>query len=326
MNIKHFVDSNVRQRIDRAANNNSDFFDEDLVQVERQFEDIRQICIDTEKRISIMLQSIQLAPSSLGTYSQNVQAGLNNLSHLTSSSTNTSAISGSIGTSVQYNSKSNTSSIKLTNSDHDALGGNGRSSKSTSSMSHFDSNLLLSTGSSQTIPTDPNELRDDIQRHKKLPIIGFLKFLVKSRHKLKPDSLLATTFKHCSHLQTQLTKLYLNYEQTIDTQCLKPIQQVLEVDIPNVVKLRKLFIKSHNDLESVRAKYNGASQKQLQSQQTQAQASHSTSTSYTITQSGGVSSSGFHQTTSTSKLDQLRRELEEAMSKCDQTRVSIFDS
>lgn len=338
-NIKNFVDSNVRQRIDRAANNNNDFFGDDLLLVERQFEDMRQVCVEAEKRISALLQS--LASSPLGAYTQNVQASLNNLSTNLSSTTNSSTSLATTATTPTPAASSSTTSMLAHLNQANGTQFSSNHSKQSNQLSRFKSVSI--TNESQATSMIPNQatttgtatgsnvssggnqmhasnsglndttvIREDIRRHKKLPIVGFLKFLVKSCYKLRPDSLLATTLTHCSQLQTQLTKLYLNYEQTIELQCLKPIQHIIEIDVPNVIKLRKLFIKSHNDLESVKAKYNGASQKQQQMQ-----TSHFTSTSYTITQSNV-------QHSNINKLDQLKKELDEAVTRFEQARVSAI--
>lgn len=288
-NIKNFVDSNVRQRIDRAANNNNDFFGDDLLLVERQFEDLRCLCIEAEKRISGLLQSINSNSATLvGAYTQNVQASLSNL-------TTTSPQPSNSGQIVMQMRETQTT----------------KSKQATNTTSHNESKTLSNFISQPS--NESTELIDDIKKHKKLPIVGFLRFLLKSKTKLKQDSLLSATFSQCSKLQTQLTNLYLTYEQTIESKCLKPLQQVLEVEVPNVIKLRKIFIKSHNDLESVKAKYNGANQKHMQ-QQSQQQ-SHTTSNSYTIGQSNT-------QQANANKVEQLKKEFDEALSRFEQARVS----
>lgn len=306
-NIKNFVDSNVRQRIDKAANNNCEFFGDDLLLVEKQFEDIRHVCAETGKRISALLQSAS-STTPLSVYSvQNVQASLNNLSNLTNVSsppppTSSTTISG------HETLLSNQNQAPLSNRSKSNVLSETTSLAVKNSGNHH---ALQQQRSKQTDTEDSTT--GDIRKYKKLPIVGFLKFLVKSGHKLKRDSLLSTTLTHCSQLQTQLTKLYLSYEHTIEIQCLRPIQQILDVDVPNVIKLRKLFIKSHNDLESVRAKYNGASQKQ---QQQQLHLGHSTSTSYTISQNA--------QQANINKLDQLKKELDDAITRFEQARVSCL--
>lgn len=314
-NIKNFVDSNVRHRIDRVAHNNNEFFGDDLIQVERHFEDLRQVCIDTEKKISTLLQSIQVNSSSshLGTYSQNVQAGLSSLSQNISQPSSSLSASISVMNSNQVQqSTGNDADQTIYRCSNESLISNNHTNSS--------NNNLVSTLKHQPASVDLSALdqqfSEDIQqRYKKLPIVGFLRFLVKTSHKLKPDSLLAVTLAHCAQLQTQLTKLFLNHEQTIEIQCLKPIQHILEVDIPNVVKLRKLFIKSHNDLESFRVKYNGANQKQQQHvQQQQQQTQHTSTTSYTVNQTSA-------QQINANKIEQLKKELDEALTRFEQARV-----
>lgn len=330
-NIKHFVDSNVRQRIDRASNNNCEFFGEDILLVEKHFEDIRHVCSKAGKTISALLQSTN--PAS-GVYSvQNVQASINNLSSLTTSSTTTATSNANNQTPILQATSCATSNLRnetlLSNNSQHQQNSTLKSKPNTSLIGGHDASVICNSNSASgsnfqqqqqqkqqnpQIIDSQDSTGSDIRKHKKLPIVGFLKFLVKSCQKLKTDSLLYTTLLHCSQLQTQLTKLYLSYEQTVETQCLRPIQQILEIDAPNVIKLRKLFIKSHNDLESVKAKYNGASQKQQQQQQLQT--GHFTSTSYTVSQSV--------QQANINKLDQLKKELDDAIARFEQARVSFF--
>lgn len=321
-NIKNFVDSNVRHRIDKVSHNN-EYLTDDLLLVERHFEDLRQVCVDAEKRISSSLQSIQFkSPTSqLGAYAQNVQAGLNSLSHniaqqSVGSATNTSIPSGNLDQVQQstgnefhransYRSNESLSSHQI----------------NPNSESNDQQNSAQSQGQSVSA-TDPAATNDHLQlsedlqtKYKKLPTMAFLRFLTKTGAKLKPDSSLAISLNHCAQLQSQLTRVHLTYEQTIDSLCLKPIQHMLEIDIPNVVKLRKLFIKSHNDLESFRTRYNGASLKQLQ----HAQQVHSNPKS----SNAGLSLSQANaQQLNLNKLDQLRRELDEAETRFEQARVS----
>lgn len=285
-NIINFVDSNVRQRIDRAANNNNDFFGDDLLLVERQFEHLKDVCVETEKRISAMLQSLPSTNTTtlVGTYTQNVHASLSNLK----------------STSPQPTSSGQNVINEL------------QPPKQPSSNPYQNESINIGNSHSQKSihPPESSELVEDIRKHKKLPIVSFLKFLIKSNNKLRSDSILATTFSQCSKLQTQLTKLYLAYEQKVELHCLKPIQQLLETDIPTILKLRKIFIKSHNDLESVRAKYNGANQKQQQSQQILQQQSCNTSIQTTAQQAHII------------KIETLRKELDEMLIKFEQARVS----
>lgn len=307
-NIKNFVDSNVRHRIDKASHNNCDFFSDDLILVERQFEDLRHICNDAEKKISTLLQSIQAHSSSsqISAYTHNVQSGIQSFTHnINQQSAHHSGIA------AQSTGGDNRTNLMSPCRSQESLS---YSTASGSSIRHpvYGADLSLAVN---------QQLSEDIQqKHKKLPNLGFLRFLVKTSNKLKPNSLLSIPVNHCAQLQAQLTKLFLTYEQTIEKQCLKPLQTMLEIDVPSVVKLRRLFIKSHNDLESFKAKYNGASQKQLHSQQQQQQLhqqsqTSNSSNSYTVTQTS-------LQQVNANKLDQLRKELDDAVMRFEQAKVS----
>jgi hypothetical protein len=330
-NLKNFVDSNVRHRIDRVTNNsgnnsNSDPLSDDLLLVERHFDDLRQFCIDTEKKISNMLQSIHLSsatPSQLGAYTQNVQAGLNNLSHNFAQQ----AVNITSSTSSNMSSSNNAPSNVIPKSG-DGTNKNSSTSKMESNPACDPDQLPCRLGTITTagdkahvltLQTHYRELRsnvstelkyDTLQRFKKLPIVAFYKSLCKSSNKLKQDSLLATTLTYCSKMQAQLTNLYLVYEQMIGTQCLNPIQQMLEIDIPYVLKLKKSYIKAHNDLESIKAKYNGVIQKQQQQQSV-----HFNNTSYLVSQNS-------IQQNNTNKLELLKNELDESVSRFEQSKVS----
>lgn len=339
-NIKNFVDSNVRQRIDRVAHHNNETQSDDLLLAERHFDDLRQVCVDAEKKISAMLQSIQSTsnPSHLGAYTQNVQAGLNNLSHniglqavniATSTSSNNSA---TIATATCNSAKipenhmrsqfspsaGEPTKLSVQNNVTDAQQYNSSDSLSTVGNT-CGGNRPASSQPSIDLNCHPHEeLSNDVQqRHKKLPVVGFYKFLVKSSQLLKQDSLLSATLSQCSQIQIQLTNLYLSHEQFIEVQCLKPIQCMLETDIPNVVKLRKAYLKAHNDYEFLKTKYNGACLKQQQQQQN-VQTGHFTSnTSYLISQNSV-------QQPNTNKLDQLKIELDEAITRSEQSKVSCL--
>ena len=312
-NIKHFVDSNVRHRIDKVAHNNNEFFSNDLLLLERHFEDLRQICVDAEKRISSMLQSLQASPS-ISTYTQSVQTGLNNWSQtITQPSATGTAPTCTTQNSCNISTANNEefNSTKSSSSHSVQYRTTEQSESSNSDVLHNLPRMTSSSSSHTELNNNQEQIINDIQqKHRKLPVVGFLKFLLKSRHKLKSDSLLGSSLGQCSNLQTQLTKLLLSHEQTVCANCLKPIQHILEIEIPNVVKLRKLFVKSHNDQESLRAKYNVANQKQQQLQGVQ-----STSTSYTIAQNSA-------NIANTNKLEQLKKELDDAIARFEQAKVS----
>lgn len=324
-NIKHFVDSNVRHRIDRATASSSQFIDEDLQLVERKFEQLRDFCVQAEKRISSLLLSLG-SSASLSAYTQNLQASLTNLSSLASHQHfsipgSGECLSGSVLTSRNTPNKSsaNTPTTDTSITHH----GNTTSSQHLFLSAHATGNTCAGTSATQSTEQPTSELSNisgnihqhatatTNKQHKKLPIVGFFKFLVKSQYKLKQDSLLAIALSHCAQLQTQLTRLHLNYEQTIENECLKPLRNILENDLPNIVKLRRSLVRAHNELDSIRSKYNAACQKQQQFQTT-----HFTSNTYTVQNTT-------LQQANLQKLDQLKKEVEEAEVRFEQAKVSF---
>jgi hypothetical protein len=327
-NLKNFVDSNVRHRIDRVTlnsgnNGGGDLLNDDLILVERHFDGLREFCVDMEKKISNMLQSIQISstnPSQFGIYTQNVQAGLNNLSQNLAqqaaniSLSNPSNMGGSIdqGTDVKMFSR-NSACLHTSRSNSSSSTNPSDRCRSSDASDNATCDTTSNEPAGQETNIDlPNELNSNtLQKYKKLPIVGFYKALCKSSDKLKQDSILATTLKHCSRMQAQLTNLYLIYEQMIDIQCLKQIQLMLEVDIPNVSRLKKQYIKAHHDYESIKARYNGANQKQQQ-----LQAGHPATSSYLVPQ-------GNSQQGNSNKLESLKNELDESITRLEQAKVSI---
>lgn len=314
-NLKNFVDSNVRHRIDKVTNNsgnntNSDLSNDNLTLVERHFDDLHQFCVETEKKISSLLQSIHISAAQLGNYTQNVQAGFNNLSHnLAQQAANITSSNNSATNSYPRNADG---SHKNSPTAEPSSGNSSRHSPCDRSATLVQKQHVIPAQVHYELDANiPTELSyDTLQKFKRLPVVKLYKSLCKSSNKLKQDSILATTLTYCSKMQAQLTNLYLVHEQMIDTQCLAPIQQMLELDIPNVLKLKKLYVKAHNDLDSARTKYNGANQKQQQMQSGQ-----SNNTSYLVVQNSS------HQS-NINKLELLKNELDESVARFEQAKVS----
>lgn len=283
-NIKSFVDSNVRQRIDRSHGvANHDILTYELSAIERQYEDLRKLCIDAEKRISTLLQTL-----------------------------NTSNNPCTIPDGQPESSKSDNRPMSTDNTTKRSQNLNLYQAYISSKTKGFDNPILGRLDDKHS---------NILFRSKKLPMVRFLKFLTRSSHRSKSDSLLALTLSHCSQLQAQLTTLYITYEQAVESQCLRPIESIIENDLPTIMRAKKAFIKSHNDLEAVRAKFNSASQKQIslqnQRQNTQQNMNNFSGTSYNIQQTSA-------QQANTVKLDILQKELDEAESRFEQSKVSLI--
>jgi len=58
----------------------------------------------------------------------------------------------------------------------------------------------------------------------------------------------------CSKVQICLANAGVDYELRIEQTVLSKLQQVLEVDVPNILKQRRLLTKLVLDMDSVRAK------------------------------------------------------------------------
>lgn len=276
INLKNFVDSNVRQyRIDRSSSNNGNNsinLGKDFLIIEKQFDHLRQVCAEAEKRISAVIPTIN-TPTTLSIYYQSAQANISNLT------TNTSNVSLDATTDTLNHQLSSSNNIVKSQ---------------------------LSTSSSQL---DQQTDKPNSRKTKKLPSIGLHKFLSKFCDRLKPDSLMRSTLQHCADLQAQVNNLTLTYEYSVIQNCLKPLRHILEVDVQSIIKLRRIFIKSSSDMEHSKSRYAGANQKQ--------QLVKVSSSNSNVTYASSNHSN-------TSKLDQLKREYDESVTKYDQSRVGTM--
>ncbi|XP_075231101.1 rho GTPase-activating protein 44-like isoform X2 [Lycorma delicatula] len=108
---------------------------------------------------------------------------------------------------------------------------------------------------------------------------------------LDEDFLLRHVVSECGKLEMCLGNVYVDHEGRVEANVLTPLQQVCEVDVPNIMKHRRNLNKFTGDMESARTRYQTALK-------------HSTSSG----------------TTGGSKLDSLKDELEEAEIKVEQCR------
>ncbi|KAG9510002.1 Rho GTPase-activating protein 44, partial [Fragariocoptes setiger] len=275
--------------------NKNDCIGEDLIAVERTFDDIRQVCVYAQKKISSYLQSTSSSAPSSSSYHSS-----------------TSSLTGQQQHQLEHlhtdkQSSHNNRGQPLNNLDHQQHPINHR--------------LKVKNHTSHEGIED--------KRFRKLPVVSFNRFLQKSSDHLRPDSLLGLTFDQCSRLQSQLGSHFINYENQIEQQCLKPLQHMLESDIPNVLKCRKLFVKASQELENARSRFTGASNKQQQQQQQQQQQHHhhlghlnpsvSSAASQQLT-GANATLVAQQQVSATNKLEQLKKELDDASARADQAK------
>ncbi|XP_069840097.1 rho GTPase-activating protein 17 isoform X2 [Dendropsophus ebraccatus] len=132
------------------------------------------------------------------------------------------------------------------------------------------------------------------KRSKKLPLMGVSQSLLEGCAQLSDDTLLGKTLYSCGDAEQRLAQELSQHEFLIEKDVLEPLNQLTEVDIPNIQKQRKQLAKLVLDMDSARGRYN--------------QAQKSSSTNFQM-QPG--------------KLDSLREEMEEAENKVEQCKDQL---
>ncbi|CAJ0915394.1 unnamed protein product [Ranitomeya imitator] len=136
-------------------------------------------------------------------------------------------------------------------------------------------------------------LSDDLLT-KKLPLMGVSQSLNEGCGQLSDETLLGKTLNSCGDAELRLAQELSQHEFQIEKDVLEPLNQLTEVDIPNIQKQRKQLAKLVLDMDSARGRYN--------------QAQKSSSTNFQM-QPG--------------KLDSLREEMEEAENKVEQCKDQL---
>ncbi|XP_066432644.1 rho GTPase-activating protein 17 isoform X2 [Eleutherodactylus coqui] len=135
---------------------------------------------------------------------------------------------------------------------------------------------------------------DPEKRYKKLPLMGVSQSLLEGCAQLSDETLLGKTLYSCGDAEQRLAQELSQHEFQIEKDVLEPLNQLTEVDIPNIQKQRKQLAKLVLDMDSARGRYN--------------QAQKSSSTNFQM-QPG--------------KLDSLREEMEEAENKVEQCKDQL---
>ena len=104
------------------------------------------------------------------------------------------------------------------------------------------------------------------------------------------------TLSESGEIQKQLSKELLRYEQDVERLCLSPLNDIMENDIPTVLKSRKLLSKTSAEVDNLKLKLNAAIKHNQQSSGNSA------------AQQG--------------KIDSLSRELQDASMRLVQVKVS----
>ncbi|XP_041434401.1 rho GTPase-activating protein 17 isoform X1 [Xenopus laevis] len=131
------------------------------------------------------------------------------------------------------------------------------------------------------------------KRYKKLSLMGVSQSMVEGSSLLGDDTLLAKTLYSCADAEQQLAMELSMHEIAIEKDIMEPLNQLAEVEIPNIQKQRKQLAKLVLDWDSARARFN-------QSQK-----------------------SGTNFQMQPGKMDSLKEEMDEAMNKVEQCKDQL---
>ncbi|XP_048870779.1 rho GTPase-activating protein 17-like isoform X2 [Brienomyrus brachyistius] len=129
---------------------------------------------------------------------------------------------------------------------------------------------------------------DAEKRHKKLPLTALSQAMQDGGSQFGEESLMGKMMEVCGDAEHRLASELMQYEMQIEKDVLDPLNQLAEVDIPNIMKLRKQLARLVLDYDSARARWLQATKSIISGTNTQAL---------------------------TAKADSLKEEVDEAMNK-----------
>ncbi|XP_059386750.1 rho GTPase-activating protein 17a isoform X2 [Carassius carassius] len=129
---------------------------------------------------------------------------------------------------------------------------------------------------------------DAEKRHKKLPLTALSQAMQDGGNQLGEESLIGKMMEMCGDAGNRLASELMQHEMNIEKEILDPLNQLAEVDIPNVLKQRRQLAKLVLDYDSARARWLQATKSIISGTNTQAL---------------------------TAKADSLKEEVDEAMNK-----------
>uniref|UniRef100_A0A4W5NPF5 Rho GTPase activating protein 17a n=1 Tax=Hucho hucho TaxID=62062 RepID=A0A4W5NPF5_9TELE len=139
---------------------------------------------------------------------------------------------------------------------------------------------------------------DAEKRHKKLPLTALSQAMVDGGSQLGEESLIGKMMEVCGEAENRLASELLQHEVQIEKDVLDPLNQLAEVDIPNILKQRKQLARLVLDYDSARARWLQATKSIISGTNTQAL---------------------------TAKADLLKEEVDEAMNKMELCKVSLIN-
>ncbi|XP_026539406.1 rho GTPase-activating protein 17 isoform X4 [Notechis scutatus] len=132
------------------------------------------------------------------------------------------------------------------------------------------------------------------KRHKKLPLTTFAQNMQEGAQQLSEETLLGKMLETCGEAENKLAMELSHHEMQVEKDVLEPLNQLSEMEIPNIQKQRKQLAKLVLDWDSARARWNQA---------------HKTS----ATNFQGLPS----------KIDSLKEEMDEAGNKVEQCKDQL---
>uniref|UniRef100_A0A671RFL1 Rho GTPase-activating protein 17 n=1 Tax=Sinocyclocheilus anshuiensis TaxID=1608454 RepID=A0A671RFL1_9TELE len=135
---------------------------------------------------------------------------------------------------------------------------------------------------------------DAEKRHKKLPLTALSQAMQDGGNQLGEESLIGKMMEMCGDAENRLASELMQHEMNIEKEILDPLNQLAEVDIPNILKQRRQLAKLVLDYDSARARWLQATKSIISGTNTQAL---------------------------TAKADSLKEEVDEAMNKMELCKV-----
>uniref|UniRef100_A0AAY4CCK1 Rho GTPase-activating protein 17 n=1 Tax=Denticeps clupeoides TaxID=299321 RepID=A0AAY4CCK1_9TELE len=137
---------------------------------------------------------------------------------------------------------------------------------------------------------------DAEKRHKKLPLTALSQAMQDGGSQLGEESLIGKMMEVCGDAETRLASVLMQHEVQMEKDVLDPLNQLAELDIPNIMKQRKQLSKLVLDYDSARARWLQATKSMI---------------------------SGTNTLALTAKADSLKEEVDEAMNKVEQCKDQL---
>ncbi|XP_052359716.1 rho GTPase-activating protein 17-like [Oncorhynchus keta] len=97
------------------------------------------------------------------------------------------------------------------------------------------------------------------KRHKKLPLTALSQAMQDGGSQLGEESLIGKMMDVCGEAESRLASELMQHEVQLERDILEPLNQLAEVDIPNILRQRKQLAKLVLDYDSARARWLQAS-------------------------------------------------------------------